>query len=566
MSRRRARKGQGEGVRRLWLLPDPGEDEPFIDVGEDGRGTLNVSVARDGRHDDFSFVVTAQHIAVAERSALRRWAVFAVLFGELAVFHADAARARPPGTCQQVIDTILGGTDSEVERYLTRMNKRFLGGLRDSLALLSKAELTRSWEREAFEKRLWFGVEPLIMSNAERARRAQETHRTAAEREIAVRKTFEPYNDALLMAEHDGVVQHVIELFGSSPVISEFQVGAPAHHDRYLTFGSGGEIMLRDGSVKAVFFHVQPTEAAPHGFTGLGTLIPGLGRDASRSQVEEALGKPVAGRTGPSTTHSVGGGFVKVFYHTWAKRDAPNHLKLIQVTAEDTYAKTDPSDERCPCCAGMLVRTASASGGVDVGATITALRNGVAAGRLRQAHTWVALQDMLSLHDSGLMEHVAAQLGCAICHRHMVFALHRDADPTFEYVSLDDTRRRTPEQVPPVEQWGDADRIAREAQRPEQIATDGNSWILFAMGEQLFMNARCWYSAVEGSRLIRLEAAEVRQYERDGEAYLSRLQETINRTWTSDEDPWRSRDLTQGGMSDEEAIEASVAAPREEQT
>lgn len=47
MSRRRAPKGQGEGARRLWLLPDPGEDEPFIDVGKDGRGTLHVSVARE---------------------------------------------------------------------------------------------------------------------------------------------------------------------------------------------------------------------------------------------------------------------------------------------------------------------------------------------------------------------------------------------------------------------------------------------------------------------------------------------------------------------------------------
>ncbi|MFG3530890.1 hypothetical protein ACGF8B_29765 [Streptomyces sp. NPDC047917] len=57
----------------------------------------------------------------------------------------------------------------------------------------------------------------------------------------------------------------------------------------------------------------------------------------------------------------------------------------------------------------------------------------------------------------------------------------------------------------------------------------------------------------------------MRRYERDGEAYLSRLQEAINRTWTSCDDPWRSRDLTRSGMSDEEAIEASPAAAREEQ-
>ncbi|WP_405850508.1 MULTISPECIES: hypothetical protein [unclassified Streptomyces] len=522
-------------------------------------------VARDGRHDHFCFALTAQHVGAAERSALRRWAVFAVLFGELAVFHPDAAPARPPGECRRVIDTILGGTDSEVEQYLTMMNKRFLGGLRDSLALLCEADPTRSRDRDAFEKRLWFGVESLIINDAERARRAQEAEDRAAARATAVRRAFEPYNDALLMAERDDVVQRAIDLLGSNPVISEFEVGAPAHHDRYLTFGSGGEIVLRDGAVTAILFHVRPTDAAPHGFTRLSTLIPGLSRGASRSQVEEALGEPVVGRTGPNATYPVGDGFVKVFYDARAEKDAPGHLKLIQMTAEDTYAKTDPADERCPGCAGMLIRTTSASDGVDVDATITALHDGVAAGRLRRAHKWVALDDMLRLHDSGLMEHVEAQLGCTICHRHIFFALHRDADPTFEYVSLNDACRRIPERVPPVERWGDAARIARAAQRPERIATDGNTWVLFSKGEHLFMNARCWYSAVEGSRLIRLEAAEVRQYQRDGEAYLSRLQETINRTWTSADDTWRSRDLTRGGMSDEEAIEASLAAAQEEQ-
>ncbi|MFJ2900024.1 hypothetical protein ACIO87_34790 [Streptomyces sp. NPDC087218] len=567
MSRRRSPRGRtpGRGARRLWLLPDRGGDDPFIDVRGDGRGTLNVQVDRAGRHDRFHFEVTARQVAVAERSALRRWAVFAVLFGELAVFHPDAAPARPPGKCLRVIDMILGGTDSQVEQYLTTMNKRFLGGLRDSLAMLCRVDPTRSRDCEAFEKRLWFGAEPLIISDAERARRAQETERGAAARATAVRQSFEPYQDALLMTEHDDAVRRVVGLLGSDPVISEFEVGAPAHHDRYLTFGSGGEIMLRDGAVTAILFHIQPTDAAPHGFTGLGTLIPGLSRDASKSQVEEALGEPVTGRVGPNTTHSVGAGFVKVFYDAWARKDAPGRLKLIQLTAEDTYAGTDPADERCPGCAGTLIRAASAPGGVDVDATITALRDGAAAGRLRRAHNRVALGDMLRLHDSGLMERVEAQLGCTICHRHILFALHRDADPTFEYVSLNDTYRRTQEKVPPVERWGDAARIAREAQRPERIATDGNTWVLYAVGEHLFMNARCWYSAVDGSRLIRLEAAETRQYERDGAAYLSRLQEAINRTWTSSDDPWRSRDLTLSGMSDEEAIGASLAAAWEEQ-
>ncbi|MEE1792763.1 hypothetical protein PUR28_18680 [Streptomyces sp. BE308] len=70
-----------------------------------------------------------------------------------------------------------------------------------------------------------------------------------------MRQAFEPYNDALLVAERDDVVQRAIELLGSNPVISEFEVGAPAHHDRYLTFASGGEIMLRDGTVTAILFH-----------------------------------------------------------------------------------------------------------------------------------------------------------------------------------------------------------------------------------------------------------------------------------------------------------------------
>ncbi|MEU0135711.1 hypothetical protein ABZ172_17035 [Streptomyces sp. NPDC006296] len=565
MSRRRGPRGRrpDRGARRLRLLPGPGEDEPFVDVREDGRGTLDVRVDREGRQEHFRFEVTAQHVAAAERSALRSWAVFAVLYGELAAFHPDAVPARPPEACRRVIDTILGDTDAEVERYLTLMNRRFRGGLRDSLALLCTSDLSRSEDREAFRKRLWFGAEPLIIGDEERSRRAQEAAHGATARATAVRQAFEPYNDALLRAEDDTAVRRVIDLLGSDPVVSDFLVGAPAHRDRHLTFASGGEIMLRDGEVRAILFHIRPTETAPHGFTGLGTLIPGLSPDASRSQVIASLGDPITGRTGRHTTHSVGGGFVKVFYDAWAGKNAPNHLKLVQLTADDTYATIDPADERCPGCADLLVRTAPEPAGaeahadVDVDATIAALRGAVAAGGLRQAYHRVALGDLRSLHDSGLMEHVEAQLGCTLCHRYLCFALHRDADPTFAYLSLNDTYRRTPEPVPPVEQWGDTARIAREAQRPEQIATDGNSWILFARGEQLFMNARCWYSAVEGSRLIRLEAAEVRQYERDGEAYLSRLQETINRTWTSDDDPWRARDLTRSGMSNEEAIEAS---------
>ncbi|MFG3530889.1 hypothetical protein ACGF8B_29760 [Streptomyces sp. NPDC047917] len=75
-------------------------------------------------------------------------------------------------------------------------------------------------------------------------------------------------------------MRRVIDLLGSNQVISDFEVGAPAHHDRYLTFGSDGGIMLRDGAVTAILFHVQPTGAAPRGFTGLSTLIPGLSRGA----------------------------------------------------------------------------------------------------------------------------------------------------------------------------------------------------------------------------------------------------------------------------------------------
>ncbi|MEV6265464.1 hypothetical protein AB0M42_32645 [Streptomyces sp. NPDC051784] len=554
-------------MRRLRLLPDPGEDDPFIDIDVDGRGTLNLTVDRDGRHVPFRFALTAQHITAAEGSPLRCWAVFAVLYAELAFFHPDATPARPPGECRRVIDMILGGSDAQVERYLTETNRRFRGGLRNSLALLCKADLTRTGDREAFVKRLWFGVEPLIVDDAERARRVQEAERTAGARAAAVRQAFEPYNDALLMAEHDAPVLRVIELLGSNPVISESEVGAPAHHDRYLTFASGGEIMLRDGRVTAVFFHLRPTDIAPQGFTGLGDLIPGLTRDATGRQVEEALGKPAARRTGPHTTHPVGGGFVKVFHETWARNGQPSSLRLIQLTAHDTWAGTDPADERCPGCAGLAVRSTAAAGsggtGIDADATVGALRAAVKAGRLRRKHPWVAPEDMLSLHGSGLMEHVVAQLECTLCHRRVFFGLHREGEPTVEYLSLNDSRRRIPERVPPVRQWGDAARIAREAQRPERVASDGNSWVLYSQGEHLFLNARCWYSAIDGSRLIRLNEAEARSYERDGEAYLSRLQQAVNRTWTSDDDPWRSRDLTRSGMSDEEAIEASLAESEE---
>lgn len=79
-----------------------------------------------------------------------------------------------------------------------------------------------------------------------------------------------PYLAALGTAESDPAVQHVIGLLGGDPAVSEFQIGAPARHDRHRCFAGGGEILLRDGVVRALFFHVQPTETAPDGFPGLG--------------------------------------------------------------------------------------------------------------------------------------------------------------------------------------------------------------------------------------------------------------------------------------------------------
>lgn len=275
-------------------------------------------------------------------------------------------------------------------------------------------------------------------------------------------------------------------------MVTDIEVGASAHHDRHLAFASGGEVRVRDSVVRAVLFHTRPTDVSRYGFD-LRRLVPGLDRNATRQQLVEALGTPLPGRATPtSTTHAVGGGFVKLFFDKGVGPHEPGHLRVVQLTPHDTFAGLDPADDRCPGCAGMLVR--DRSGTVDVDATVPALLSGVAAGHLRQ-------------------------------------------------------------------QPGSPARIERELQRPQKIASDGNSWVLYAKGEHLFLNARCWYSAVDSSKLVRLNEAEARAYHSRGDAYLSQLQQEINSTFGGHRDDiWRARDLSRSGLSDEEAIEAHLAA------
>lgn len=367
-----------------------------------------------------------------------------------------------------------------------------------------------------------------------------------------------PYLAALWMAESDPAVQHVIGLLGGEPVVSEFQIGAPAHRDRHLCFAGGGEMLLRDGVVRAFFFHVQPTETAPDGFPGLGAVIPGLPARPTQKQVESALGEPIRFSWTPTgARYAVGAGIVAVRYSATNAADDERYLERVRLSAEDASTRWVPVHERCSTCSDLLVR--GASGGVNLAATAAALVRGVEAGTLTPVRGWVQPADMHPLLASGLMERLEVRVRCARCGFVICFAVSPGVEPTFEYVTggLADKQERIP--IPPVELWAAPERIARDRQGLRVIDHGPSAWFLLRDGDELYLDARYSHSGlIDDSALIRLDADEQRSYRDGGHAYISRLQDQIHYSAPFQESsPYFRRDQYRG--PDRKALRAAVS-------
>ncbi|GAB1508431.1 hypothetical protein JCM33774_04720 [Actinophytocola sp. KF-1] len=358
---------------------------------------------------------------------------------------------------------------------------------------------------------------------------------------------------ALGRSEEDPAVRALADAFGGDPAEArERLVGAPARRSRRLLFASGGEIILHDDAVVAVLLHL-----APRGLD-LAEWLPGTGNDATLDDLAQAIGGSphFAGLGTPYFT--LDGGYARAVFRDNRGWKAAGNLVGITVTADKPGLACRPEDDDCPACADLLVR--GQDGGVDVAATTAALAAARTAGVLTEDTHWVRLADLRPLHASGLMARVESQLTCTTCRRIICVTLYRDAAPTFGYHAMNDARQRPLEAIPPVEQWGDAARIAAERDAMHYVDHEPGAWFLVEQQGTLYLDARYSYSAViDDSVLIRLDESEVAAYRAGGHDYLSDLARRIHDSGPyREESPYHRRDLFRG--PDGKEFRAAVSA------
>lgn len=355
--------------------------------------------------------------------------------------------------------------------------------------------------------------------------------------------------DALALAPDDEPVRRVVGLFGIEPAsVVEYELGEPAIQVRKLRFASGGEIVLHDDTVVGVILHVKP-DADSVGVVNLEEWIDGVTADATLDELEGALGLKSEFPGADSFSFTIGAGYAIARF---AREDGkggwkdPGNLARIVVMAERPAMAIAPDDDECPVCGSLLVR---GERGFLVDETITRLQAAVAANDLKEDAAWVALEDLQALHASGLMRHVESQLSCRRCWHVICLALHRDGPPTFGIFVANDARMHPMEPIPPVEQWGSAERQAVAQQAMQYFDHEPGSWFLVQQGDRLYLDARYSYSAViDSSALIELDPSEREAYRKGGHTYLGELAYRIHMSAPYQADsPYYARDLYRRG-------------------
>ncbi|OFI39949.1 hypothetical protein BIU82_02605 [Arthrobacter sp. SW1] len=356
--------------------------------------------------------------------------------------------------------------------------------------------------------------------------------------------------------EDDPAVRRLAEDFGGAPAVRDQEVGEPVRHVRRLLFSSGGEIVLHDGAVAAVLLGFAPAPDASRGLD-LAEWISGVTNEATLDELASALGLKVHFSGMSSPYFELDGGYARLSFKDGRGWNEPGRLMRVTVTAAKPGLACHPEDDDCPSCSGLLVRN---SAGVDVDATVTALQAALEAGVLTEDARWVKLADLRPIHASGLMERAESQLTCRECRRIMCFTLYRDAPPTFGYYVLNDAMRRPMDLIPPVEQWADAERLARERDAMHYLDHRPGGWFLVGQRDELYLDARYSYSAViDDSALIRLDESERKAYDDGGHGYLSELAERIHNSGPyQKESPYYARDLYRG--ADGKKYRSMVAA------
>lgn len=251
------------------------------------------------------------------------------------------------------------------------------------------------------------------------------------------------------------VIRLLQELGGEPSLVRERLVGEPPIRSRRLGFPDGVEVIAHEDVVEAVMLWLVPTGMGAA--AQLGRWIPGVDNQATLDEVRQAFGES-ARFSGPGSTYStLGEGFLKMNFASTLGNNLPGNLRELVFSRTEPGSIARPELDDCLSCSDLLVR--DDAGAMDLSATIEALQSAVASKELSESFHWVPLADLLPLVNSELMDRVESQFDCKTCRRIIALTGDRGQSPTFTYLSHAQMERRPMGLIPPVEQWGDEERL-----------------------------------------------------------------------------------------------------------
>lgn len=323
-------------------------------------------------------------------------------------------------------------------------------------------------------------------------------------------------------------------------------IGEPARVSRRLRGRSGTEAVLDDDVVSAVTLHLDAAGAERP--ARVADWLPGLAADAGPDAFAETLGTRAWFHGPLSRFLELDGGYLQVTYHPGETPRSPGDVAALTATLTRPGTALQPEDDTCPVCSAVLVRPpGSETAGMDLDRTLASLVESVAAGRLTEDVSRVPLADLPALRRSGLMELLESQVTCTRCRRVLCLTIPLEGAPRFEPVVLGEAMHRPMSPVPPVAQWGDADRIAADAAALHYVDHEPSAWFLLRRGEDLYLDCRYSLGVADDSALVRLDCEEARRCETGGHEAVGELARIIANSCPGREgSTYRERDLFRG--------------------
>lgn len=337
------------------------------------------------------------------------------------------------------------------------------------------------------------------------------------------------------------VVRLLQELGGEPSLVRERLVGEPPIRSRRLGFPDGVEVIAHDEVVEAVVLWLVPTGMGAA--AQLGRWIPGVDNQATLDEVRQAFGESARFSGFGQPYSMLGGGFLTLTFASSFGMNNPGNLRQLVFSRTEPSSIARPELDDCPSCSDLLVR--DDTGAMDLSATIEALQSAVASKELGESFHWVPLADFRLLVVSELMDRVESQFDCKTCGRIIALSGDRGESPTFTYLSHAQMERRPMGLIPPVEQWGDEERLRAEREAMHYVDHQPGGWFLVEYQGDLYLDARyAWNGMVDDSALIKLNEDESADHRARGPEAIAELAQAIaDRPPYREESPWHGRDL-----------------------